>query len=147
MSLKIRGQEATIRFNVDGQPQSGTWLKVKDFTATVRSDLVEEDYLGEVETDIDFQHHGFDFTFTVDNQDNKAISFLTDIIERERNHLKPPDITITVIYRYREPGARATVEVYSDVMLRVNETGFSGRKDNISTSFEGKAKRRSQLSA
>ncbi len=152
MSLKIRGQEVTIRINIEDPagaivPQTGSFLKMKDFTATTRSDLAEEDYLGENETDIDFQHHGFDFTFTVDNQDARTLEYLSNIIDRERNQQRPPVITLTVLYTYREPGEGAAIEVYHDVFLRVNEQGFSGRKDNITTSFEGKAKRRTLLAA
>ena len=60
MSQKMRGEEAVIKISVDGIQQSGTMIKVTDFTATPRTDINEDDYLGEAETDLDIQHHGWD---------------------------------------------------------------------------------------
>jgi len=145
MSARTRGQEATVRVAVDGQIQPGSFFKVNDFTVTPRTDLVEKDYLGELETDIDIQHHGFDFAWSVDNQDELPLNFLSDIVDREQNQERHPDITITVIYAYREAGAVNQAEVYHDVFLKVAEQGFAGRKEYLTTGFEGKCKKRSQI--
>ncbi len=147
MSLRIRGQEITIRVAVDGQVQLGSMVKVTEFTVTPRSDLMEESFLGELEDDLDHQHHGFDFSFTIQNEDAIALEFLSTIVEREQNAEKHPDVTITVIYNYRESGVRNRVEVYHDVFLKITETGFGGRKEYVTTGFEGKCKKRSLLSA
>ncbi len=56
MSLRQRGQEVTLRVAVDGQVLAGSMLKVEDFTATPRTDLNEDDFLGETESDLDIQH-------------------------------------------------------------------------------------------
>jgi hypothetical protein len=147
MSQRIRGQEVTVRVAVDGQIQEGSMFKVKEFTSTPRTDLVEEDYLGELESDIDIQHHGFDFSFSIDNQDQIPLELLSEIITREQTQQQHPAITMTVIYAYRETDASNRVEVYHDVFLKVADQGFSGRKDYVTTSFEGKCKKRSLLSA
>ncbi len=147
MSQRIRGQEATIRINVDGELQGGTFVKVPDFTVTPRQDLTETPYLGETEDDIDIQHHGFDFAFSVDNQDEKALDFLQLIIDREAAHEQHPKITIIVIYAFRAGLGQNKAEVYRDVFLKVTEQGFSGRKEYVSTGFEGKCKKRSLLAA
>ena len=60
MSLRTRGQEATLRVTVDGETQDGSWFKVKDFTATPREDIIEEDYLGELESDLDYAENDVD---------------------------------------------------------------------------------------
>lgn len=146
MSLRLRGQEATIRVTVDGFTQSGSWFKVKDFTATPRQDLTEEDYLGELESDLDIQHHGYDLGFSVDIQDRKVIDFITNIVSREQLQQAHPAITITVIYAYRANNGNPVAESYYDVFLKVNETSVGGRKEYISSSFEGKAKKRAVLS-
>jgi hypothetical protein len=147
MSSRIRGQEATIRVAVDGQIQAGSFFNVKDFSQTPRSDITEMDYLGQDETDLDFQHHGFDLSFSVDNEDSLTLEFLETIVTRERAHQRHPDITVMVIYAFRERGVRNKVDVFHDVFLKVGEVGAGGRKEYISTKFEGKAKRKSLLSA
>ena len=147
MSARIRGQEVDIRVAVDGQLQEGTLLKVQDFTATPRTDLTEEDFIGEPQTDLDIQHHGFDLAFTVQVQDHRAIDFLTDIVSREEQRLAHPDITITVLYGFRESDAEDRVEIYQDVFLKIGENGFPGRKEYVTTAFEGKCKKRIPLNA
>lgn len=147
MSARIRGQEITVRVAVDGQVQEGSFFKVTEFSTTMRADITEEPFLGELEDDLDFQHHGFDFSFSVQNEDAKTLEFLSEIIDREQEALAHPDITITVIYNYRNSDVQDRVEVYHDVFLKVNEQSFGGRKEYVTTSFEGKAKRRSLLTA
>jgi len=136
-----------MRLAVDGQIQAGSFFKVTEFTVTPRQDIMEESFLGELEDDLDFQHHGFDMSWSVQNQDEKALEFLSTIIAREQDQAAHPDIAITVIYSYRESGAKNQVEVYHDVFLKVNEQGFGGRKEYVTTSFEAKCKRRSLLPA
>lgn len=147
MSLRIRGQEVTIRVAVDGEVQDGSFIKITDFTVTPRTDLNEESFLGELEDDLDIQHHGFDFGWTVQKEDEKALEFLSTVIDREQNQQVHPDITITVIYAFRKPGASNRAEVYHEVFLKVNEGGFGGRKEYVTTGFEGKCKKRSLLAA
>ena len=147
MSQRIRGQEVTMRVAVDSRIKTGSMFKVTDFTVTPRQDLVEESFLGELEDDIDIQHHGYDLSWSIQNQDEVALELLQDIVAREQNAETHPDVTITVIYAFREPGARNQVEVYHDVFVKINEQGFGGRKEYVTTSFEAKCKRKSLLPA
>jgi len=147
MSQRIRGQEITMRIAVDNRIRTGSFFKVTEFTSTPRTDLVEESFLGELEDDIDIQHHGYDLSWTVQNQDEKTLEFLQEIISAEQNAQKHPDITITVIHQYRETGARNQVEVYHDVFVKVSDNGFGGRKEYVTTGFEAKCKRKSLLPA
>ena len=144
MSLRTRGQEVQIRVLVDGEQQEGSWFKVKDFTATPRHDLIEEDYLGEAATDLDEQYHGFDLAWSVDVQDPNVIDFLTDIIGRSQNGLAHPTVTVNVLYTFRE-GSLPRMESYQDCFLKVGETSLSGRKEYVTNSFEAKAKTRNVL--
>lgn len=146
MSLRLRGQEATIRITVEGESQTGSWFKVKDFTATPRQDLIEEDYLGELESDLDIQHHGYDLAFSVDVQDRKILDYVSEIVRREQEQEDHPVITINVIYAFRGSNGLPVAESYYDVFLKVNENSIGGRKEYITASFEGKAKKRSVLS-
>ncbi len=147
MSLRIRGQEVTLRLAIDGVTQEGSMFKVSDFTTTVRQDLQEADYIGENETDIDVQHHGFEFSFSVDMQDATTIDLLDDITARNAAHARPQDITITVIYTFREPGKSGRLVVYHECFLKVDEEGVAGRKERVKTKFTCKAKKRETLTA
>lgn len=147
MSQKMRGQEITMRVAVDGILQEGSMFKATDFTATPRTDLVEDDYLGEQETDIDIQHHGWDLAFTVDYQDPAAIELCESILSAEADQTAHPKITITVIYTFREPGTRGKIAVYHSVFLKQDEESAGGRKEKVKGKFSGKCKTRVMLNA
>jgi hypothetical protein len=158
MSSRIRGQEATVRikvadefaaaFGIFGQ-LAGSFFKVREFTLTPRTDLVEQEYLGEDFDDLDVQHHGFDFSFTIDELDNAAINFLSLIVFKESAKLPPPVISVAVTYIYREtaivaPTLPHTEELIGCVMKQADRT-IGGRKEYIQNSYEGKAKLRQVL--
>lgn len=147
MSQKMRGQELTMRIAVDGIVQGGSMIKLTDFTATPRMDLNEDDYLGEKETDLDVQYHGWDLGFSIDYEDSVAIELVEDIITREINNEQHPRITITVIYTFREPGKRGKIAVYRDVFLKPDEESAGGRKEKVKGKFSGKCKKRVLMNA
>lgn len=147
MSLGIRGQETAVKITVDGVIQKGSYAKLIDFEVTPRTDLVESDFLGEDESDLDTQHHGFDMSFSVRNEDAGPLDLLTKIVDRQRSRLTPPRVTITKIYNYREPGAKRAAEVFDNVHIKIATQGSGGRKEYEITRFEGKCKRRGQISA
>jgi hypothetical protein len=147
MSSRQRGQEITLRVAVDGQLQTGSFFKVKSFHSSPRTDIVEDDYMGEAQTDLDIQHHGWDLTFDLDELDAKVIDFLTTITTLEEEHKQHPKITITATYVYRTPGVKPKIEVYSEVILKVNQRGSGGRKERVMSSFEGKCKKRQVVNA
>jgi hypothetical protein len=146
MSQKIRGEEVAIRIAVDGVVQGGSLFKLTDFSATPRTELTEDEYLGEAESDIDIQHHGWDLAFSFDHQDSVGIDLCEEIIGAEMAHQAHPNVTITVIYTYREPGARGKMAVYQKVFLAPKEESVGGRKEKVKGKFEGKCKKRSILS-
>lgn len=148
MSQRMRGQEATLRVAVDGVVQAGSMFKVKDFTFTPRQDLTETSYVGEDEDDLDFQHHGFDLSWTVDLLDATTIDLLTTLVQREQNHQRHPEITITVIYAFREgaaAGGGRVVVYHGNLVLKQGDESASGRKDYIGVKYEAKCKKRSVL--
>lgn len=142
MSARIRGQEAFVSFAVAGIGLlEGSFAKVKDFSATARTDLVEQGYLGETFDDLDVQHHGWDFSFSVDEQDSSTLDYLQQLMTNEEANVSPASVTMQVAVNYREAGVASKRLVFSNVVMKVNELGFPSRKDYITTSFEGKAKR------
>lgn len=147
MSQKMRGQELTMRIAVDGILQRGSLVKLTDFTATPRTDIIEEDYLGEKETDLDIQHHGWDGSFNIDYEDAAGIELCENILSREENNESHPRITITVIYTFREPGQRGKIAVYRDCFMKQDEESAGGRKERVKGKFSFKCKQRRMMNA
>lgn len=147
MSLKMRGQEVTMRMTVDGVLQQGSMFKATDWMATPRTDLNEDDYLGEQETDLDIQHHGWDLSFSVHTTDATALDLIDEIIDREDQHVAHPDIKLTVVYLFREPNVPGKIYIYHEVFLKADEEGAGGRKEKHKVKFTGKAKKRVPLDA
>jgi len=147
MSARQRGQEVFVRFTVDGVIMGGSWSKMTDWSLKPRTDLVEDDFLGEIESDIDIQHHGYDVSFSAQNKDEKLLEFLMDITDREAARLRHPRIIMTVMHFYREAGAKDKTQSFSDLVLKVDEHAFGGRKDRTKTTFSGKCKTMSLAAA
>lgn len=149
MPARLRGKEALIRIGVADSngimvPQTGTFFKVKDFRVTERSDLVEEDFIGEKKTDLDYDHHGWDGSFSTQMLDAAGLDFVTQVTQRDEDELEHPDIVVMVEYAFRD-GQLPVREVYSSVVMKMSENAIGGRKEYITHSFEFKAKERDQL--
>lgn len=145
MSLRIRGQEITVRIAIDGEVQGGTFIKMKSWSVKPRTELQEADYLGEAESDIDSMHHGYDVDCEVDVQDSKGIDFMDDLQARNESGARPADITCTVSYKFREPGTPGRIVAYHEGMMKLDEEGASGRKERVTNKFSMKFKTRQTL--
>jgi hypothetical protein len=146
-NTSIRGSEVSIRVNIGGTPQAGTFLRVQEASVKMRTDIIEDDYLGESESELDLQHHGFDISLTCHEDDDAAIKFLNELTRREVAHERPQQVTITIITRYRNGKTRPQVETYSSVLLIQTEKTMGGRKERVPNMFEGKCKRRGNFAA
>jgi hypothetical protein len=140
MSQRIRGQEATIQVIVDGDVKRGTFAKVTSFNLTPRTDIVETPFLGEVEDDLDIQHHGYDFDFEVHQMDSKAYDLLQTIVGRERDRLEHPNINIVVTMAFRSVSEPSKTFVMEECFVKMDSLGFGGRKEYIAAKFSGKCK-------
>lgn len=146
MSLKIRGQEVLLKLTIDGQPGAGTWLKVKDWKMTPRTEITEQEYLGETESDLDIQHHGYDFQFSVDQLDDKVMRFIQTTADREAEGLRPQQITMAVIHNFRE-SSNVVADNYYDVFMKADEHGAGGRKEIVAATISGKCKKKVLIDA
>lgn len=142
----IRGQEATLRVAVDGEVKEGSFFNVNDLTITHRGELRDVDYLGEDVSKNDIQHSGFDLSFSVNEEDEKTLNYLQNIVERELNQQAHPVVTISVIFSYRNSTSTRVV-VFYNVCLRMTDMSFGSRTDYIQTSFEAKAEQFEVLTA
>ena len=138
MPDRIRGSEVNLRISIDGRQ---VFFKTSDFTLTERGEIVEEGFIGEDVDDLDYRHDGYDIAFSVQNRDRTVIDFLQDITARQANRQAHPNITITVYYAWRNTSDPATIQVLQKVYLRPTEIAFSGRKEYVTTPFEGKCKK------
>lgn len=144
MSTRIRGSEVTLRFAIDGKVQKGSMVKVTEFTANPRQDLEELSYMGEDEDEIDFQHHGYDLSWSVDMKDQIPLTILQNLVQRQQDQDAHPRMSMTVIYNYRGgSGGTNHVEVYHRLKLKISEQGFAGRKESVTVGFEAKGRKKS----
>lgn len=140
MSERIRGQEVLIRLSIDGVLQSGGWIKVTDFTLTPRTDLNETDFIGEDESDVDLQHHGFDFSGTMHELAGEIRQYLSQMVANHEAHVAPPNVTMMVQWGFRGAGAQHVVETYRKAVLKLDESSVS-RKEFVQTKFSGKCRK------
>lgn len=147
MGSPTRGQEVTIRLARDGDPVGGSMLLVQNFTATPQQELPELEYLGETESDYDFQHNGFSLQWEVHQDDATSIDLLDQLILDEREHRSQSPFTLTVIYEYRDPAEPGRVISYFKGKIMQGDEGFKGRKDHNSVQYTAKFRRRLTLQA
>lgn len=147
MASPTRGQEVTIRVARDGDPVGGSMLLVQNFTVTPQQELPELEYLGETESDYDFQHNGFVLQWEIHQDDPTSIDMLDEAISDERNHLAPKPVTLTVIYEYRDPAQPGRIVSYFKGKIMQGDEGFKGRKDHNSVQYTAKFRRRLTLQA
>lgn len=141
-----RGQEATIRVTCQDDFAAAFGLvgllplfNVNDWTLTPRTDLVEKEYLGEKYTSIDEQHHGYDFSFSVD-ETNATIIAMQDLIEYKHElGLEPPIWAVSATVKYRDGVTLPRTEQLINCKLKIASRGFGSRTDYIVSSVEGKA--------
>jgi hypothetical protein len=145
MSARIRAQETSVRFSVDGKDQEGTtWLKVLKWTVTPKIENAETDFVGEDVPDGDTLLRGYNFSFETQEGDSKADDFVAALQANQDAFLPPPTIMMTVFKQYREPGAGSVTHVYSDVSMKVDSNDGEG-KAYVTNKFSGFAKRREMI--
>lgn len=140
MSLRIRGSEQTLQIIVEGQDQNGTFLNVTDWKVTPKIDIVETDFCGQDETDVDIQAHGIGFSFTVQEQDSKARKLWMDLVSRQKNRERPAKCIIIVHNEYRDTSNPNDNLVISAAVMKPDEFSNSGRKEYSKVPFTGAGK-------
>lgn len=140
MSQRIRGQEASIQVIVDGDLKQGSFAKVMNFNLTPRTDITETPFLGELEDDLDIQHHGYDFDFEIHHQDAQAFELLQTYVAREATQTAYPSVNIVVTIAFRSLAEPALVFVMEKSFMKLDNYTFGGRKEYVNSKFSGKCK-------
>lgn len=131
MSERIRGQEQTIRFIVEGTPRAGSWLKILDFEERPDQEIKKTGFLGEPTNDGDIQHSGFDLSWTLHELDAEITEFLSETVRREENHEPPQKVRVQVMTRYRDPAQPTRQRTYYAGVVKVDSDSFRGRTDYV----------------
>lgn len=137
----IRGEEVTLRFVIDGDHQAGSFLKVVNFKVTPKADLTESDFVGDKESENDFQHHGFDFSFELQDEDGKAWEVYDKLVLADRNGASIPKMDIVAVYKYRDLAKPSKTRVLERAVFKLDSHDVNGRKEYVKNSFSGKARR------
>jgi len=133
-SASIRGSEAKLFITANGRRFV---ILTKDFKENPDFDLKMDDYPGQRTSKANPQFNGVGYSFSHDEDDNQALLLRQLLMESEEQGLEPPKVTISVQYKYRKIGQRKMVVLYPDTTMKPGERGYSGRKENVSGSFEG----------
>lgn len=145
MSQRNRGQEVTVQTIVDGDLQGSSWSKVLDFNVTPRQEVSETGFLGELEDDLDFQHHGFDFDMTLQELDEKLRDVLFDLVAREQARAAYPAIQIIITIAHRAGQAPTETIVLENAKFKFDSFAIGSKKDFITTKISGKCKTMARL--
>ncbi len=137
MALRIRGQEATIRIIVDGNERDGSFHKLENFKLTPKDENPTTDFLGEKVSSGDYRHDGYEFAFTTHEEDKKILDLHALQVANEEASLPPPDITIIVITKYRDPANPSVTVSMEECVMKLDDRDAGGRKDYVKNAFSG----------
>jgi hypothetical protein len=141
-STAIRGSEATLTITVGTQKFT---MLTKSFRRTPDFELKKDDYTGQRTSLPNPQFNGVDFSWECDEDDSQALELTQLLLAAEESGLAPPEATIHCRYKYRKAGVAPRVELLSKCTLKPGGREVSGRKENVSTSFEGFSPTRPKL--
>lgn len=142
MSQRAKGSNTSIVVVQNSQQQVGSFTKCETFEVTPDAEIKKSDFLGESTSDGDMQHHGYDFKFTIHEQDSKAIAFYNNIAAASEAGVLLPDMEVMAITQYPDPAQGIVTEILQDVVIKLDSRAFSGRKEYLKNAFSGFAKRK-----
>jgi hypothetical protein len=140
MPERIRGQETTVNIVQSGEILSGSFAQVLSFRWNPRADLTDTSFLGEDTDEPDIQHHGYDFSFSIQQRDNTAVASYMRVVTTQANNLPNERITIVFTKRYRDPSVPAVTLSFTPALIKLDSEEFGGRKEYITNAFSGKSR-------
>lgn len=142
MATRIRGQETFVQVVVDGALLAGSFQKVDNFKFSSRADITNTGFLGETEDEPDIQHHGYDFSFTIHEMDNKAMEVWDNVVSTLQQGIAQPAVNIVYLKRYRDPSIKPVSITFQSAKLKLDSQEASSRKDFVKSMFSGSCKRK-----
>lgn len=142
---RIRGQEETAQLVVGGKLLQGSFAKLESFNWKPRADLPDSDFVGETESEPDFQHHGYDFSFTIHQEDSQAADVYLQIVAAHEAGVVLPDVNFVVIKTFRDPSIPTVTLTFPACKIKLDDETTGGRKDYVKNSFSGKSAKMRKL--
>jgi hypothetical protein len=145
MSQRNRGSEITAQVIIDDDLKGGSWSKVLSWTISPRQDVGETDFQGELESDLDFSHHGYDFDMELQEIDGGLRDVLLDLVAREEARAAYPAIQISLTFKHRAGQSASETLILENCKLKFDSISSGSKKDYVSTKISGKFKKLSRL--
>lgn len=147
MSARIRGEEISVRFRVNGKPvgTNSSWYKVRELTVTPDGEIKRTGFLGESTDDPDHQFHIWKVAATLQNLDAVFVDLADEIVRRQEAHDPPIDVEMQTLYAYRDGKTKNRLVSYSDGVLRITDEGFRERKEYVETKLEAEFRQRETI--
>lgn len=142
MSQRAKGLNTSLVVVLDGKEQAGSFTKCESFEITPDAEIKKSDFLGESTSDGDMQHHGYDFKFTIHEQDKNAIAFYSKVAAASEAGTLLPEVDVMAITQYPDPSQGVVTEVLHECVIKLDSASSSGRKEYKKNSFSGFAKRK-----
>lgn len=139
--IVIRGQEVTVQMTINGVAQRGSFAKMEMFSATPRTELQNNDYLGEKLQVSDKIHHGWDFKFTMREQARDVFDAWKQILDAEEADAPQPTVHVVITTKYRDPSQPGVTLVIQDAVVKLDSWDIGGRKEYVKSSWSGAARK------
>jgi len=137
MSQRTRGSETTAQIIIDGDLQGGSWGKVLNWSISPKQEIQETGFLGELEDDYDFTHHGYSFDMSFQEIDSKLRDVLLDFATREQNRQSYPDVQIVLTIKHRTSGVAPETLLMENVVFKFDSIAAASKKDFVDTKISG----------
>lgn len=145
MSQRNRGSEITAQVIIDGDLLKGSWAKVMEWNISPRQEISETGFMGEIEDDLDFSHHGYDFDMSFQEIDGSLRDVLIQFVALEQSRGRYPDVQIVLTFKHRAGQDGSETIVLENVKFKFDSISGASKKDFINTKISGKFKVLSRL--
>lgn len=139
MAVGIKGSDATVQWVINGDLKGGSFSRITNLDITPRTDIMESDFLGEALTDLDYQHHGYDFSFEMQTVDRELWDMLFLSTSNDADRVAHPAVNMIVTLTF--PDGEAPLQLLlASCFVKVDSLGFGGRKERVLGKVSGKCK-------
>lgn len=144
-SKSSKGLHRTLALIVNGQQQPGSFVKVRTFSAKPDAAIMKTDHLGEALSEVDVMHHGWDISFTIEEEDANAAKYYEKVTASSEAGTTLPRVDLIEIRNYVDPSVLPETFVYGELVLKMDSDDSSGRKEYTTMSFSGACKTRERV--
>lgn len=134
----IRSKEAQAQITMDGVRLGTSMRKLLDFKVDPESDIKKTRFMGEKRTTPDLDVTGYAFSFKTQAQDHTWWRTVWNRIQQaEEQGFPPPDISIAVVYAYRDGSTTESINLHGKLVLKLDS--IEHPDDYVGKSWSGYA--------